>query len=233
MNTYYRVSGADSTTGKERVVTVQAANELDASARARETGIFVYKVEPDLDAEAKETVRVSAEAEVQALRERVPKGADIANQRIQLGTPASPASGQRAKPLFSRRGIVITAMLLAALPTALWLYTSDKRLQEEAATSHMKSNIRRPAKVKRGMRDDYYAKQMSTAWLADFDEQMRLYDAADAEWWARYNDASYEKKLRLGEERLARQATVERITDGADNLRELNRVLRSVLQDMK
>jgi hypothetical protein len=82
---HFQVVGADSVTGKERTAAVQASDEIDAARRAREQGIFVYKVVPDHDADVAERVRANSEAHEQQMRERTRLKKLALQQRVTAG----------------------------------------------------------------------------------------------------------------------------------------------------
>jgi hypothetical protein len=213
----YIVTGADGATGKERTLMVEAIDEREAVTKAKGSGILPYKIAQDQHKEAA-AAPVATTALPPATSGSSPEGHD------------RPAAARRS---LLRHPIVNAVAGIAIIAIVVWVIFKQRHAQEDVATFHQKSEIRLPANVERSMRTDYYAKNMSAAWLAEFDEQMRLYEAADAEWWARFDKAPSDQKDRMLNERQARQASAERAGDGLAKVRDLNKTVRTILQEMR
>jgi hypothetical protein len=131
------------------------------------------------------------------------------------------------------RAIINAALVPLILIVIVLVYRQTQKAKEGAATFQTESEIRLPATTAKNMARGAWGARQPAAWRARFEEAASAYDAADRDWWARYEAGSLEKKQRWGEDRLRRQKAAENEKDSVEEMKALERAVRSMLPDMR
>ncbi len=146
-------------------------------------------------------------------------------QPVAESAKSCPSCGHRLRP-FNWTPVKVAVVAILTVACVAWVYAKYRATVDEGYEIEEITHVKNTGEF---VKLTWDADKHSPEEQAAFDEAYAKYEASNARWMAKYEAASHKERMLMLQERSAAEKPLEKISDEAVRLRNLDVAIRSTL----